>query len=188
MANQYGFFFTRDNLVIRLPINPDSFPVSRENNNSTYNVLGIGDVTVPRVPKQKTISISSFFPGRPAPYALNTGGFKPPEFYINFFQSAMDDGVPILFTPVRYYENGEPFMTGDTGFPVLVSSFETEEKGGETGDFYYSLELTEWRDFSPQVLVIEKPEEEKEEETKASEEKTRDIPPAQLYVGCMVKA
>lgn len=185
MANNWGLFFTRDNLVIRLPVNPETFPVTKEGDNSDYNVLGLGAVTVPRIPKQKTISISSFFPGRNAFYVLNSGNFEPPEFYINFFEAAMNDRVPILYTPVRYYENGEPYFTGDSGFQVLVSSFSYEERAGETGDFYYTLELKEYRDYSHKVMTIEKTNEEKQ---KATAEKTRDIPPKQLYVGCTVKA
>lgn len=114
---------------------------------------------------------------------LTSGDFREPEFYINFFQSAMDDRVPILYTPVRYYEDGTPFMTGDTGALVLVSSFSTEERGGETGDFYYELTLTEYRDYSPQTVVIQ-PRSAGTVQT-ATPEITRDIPGDQLYVGCV---
>lgn len=184
MAIKWGLFFTRDNLVIRLPMNPEVLPVTKEGDNADYNVLGLGAITTPRTPKPKTIPISGFFPGRNAFYVLNSGQFEPPEFYISFFESAMNDCVPILYTPVRYYENGEPYFTGDSGFPVLVSSFQYEERAGFTGDFYFSLELTEYRDYSHKVLTIEK----KKDEKAATAEKTRDIPPAQLYVGCTVIA
>lgn len=185
MAILWGLFFTRDDLVIRLPMNPETLPVTKEGDNTEYNVLGLGAVTVPRKPKQKTISISGFFPGRNAFYVLNSGDFKPPEFYIDFFESAMNDGVSILYTPVRYYENGEPFFTSDAGFPVLVSNFQYNEKAGETGDFFYTLDLIEDRDISPKIVTIEK---KNENEEKATAEKTRPIPPAQLYVGCTVTA
>lgn len=185
MAIQYGLFFTRDETVIRLPINPSKLPVEKDGDNEDYNVLGIGPITVPRIPKPREVNISGFFPGRPAPYVITTGNFKEPEFYIDFFSQAMDDGVPILYTPVRYYENGEPFMTGDTGFPVLVSDFQYEERGGETGDFYYELTLTEYRDYSPQMLKIEKPQS-PEKPPEASAEPTRTIPPKEIYVGATV--
>ena len=144
-SNDFGLFFTRDNTVIRLPVNPDKLPVARELDTDEYNVMGIGQIMVARTPNLRTLTISSFFPGRIAPYVLTSGRFEPPEFYIQFFESAMNDGVPILYTPVRYYENGQPFMTGDAGFQVFVTSFSTEERGAETGDFYYDLELTSVR-------------------------------------------
>ena len=151
-VNNFGLFFTRDGTVIRLPVNPEKLPVARDNDNSEYNVLGIGPIMIPRIPKLREVTISSFFPGREFSGSNQWGAFHPPEYYIQFFESAMNDKAPIIYTPVRYYENGEPFMTGDTGFEVLVTQFNTEERGGETGDFYYDLTLTEYRDYTPQSL------------------------------------
>ena len=182
MANNFGLFFTRDGQVIRLPVNPEQLPVEKDNANDDYNVLGIGPIMVPRTPKQRVVTISSFFPGRSFPGVLTSNGFQPPEFYINFFNSAMDEKAVILYTPVRYYENGTPFMQSDTGFQVLVTSFTYTEKGGETGDFYYDLELTEYRDYSPQAMQIQTAATSTTPAT-VSTEKQRDIPQGQIVVG-----
>lgn len=191
MANNFGLFFTRDGLVLRLPVNPAKLPQEKSGDNQSYNVLGIGPITVPRIPKPKEVKISSFFPGRPAPYVLTAGDFREPEFYISFFQRAMDDKVPILYTPVRYYEDGAPYMTGDTGFQVLVSDFSFEERGGETGDFYYDLALTEYRDYSPQTITLQQiasTTQNAPAPMTATAEVTREIPAGQLYVGCTAQA
>ena len=187
MANNFGLFFTRDGTVIRLPFNPDTLPVVKDNDNGNYNVLGIGPIMVPRIPKLREVTISSFFPGREFPGVLTSGGFQPPEFYIQFFESAMDEKAPILYTPVRYYENGEPFMTQDTGFQVLVTSFTYEERGGETGDFYYDLTVTEYRDYSPQSMEIQQ-QGTQNTPAVATTEKARDIPQGQLVVGSVCVA
>ena len=84
MANNFGLFFTRDGSVIRLPVNPEQLPVEKDNANDEYNVLGIGPIMVPRIPKLRVVTISSFFPGRLFPGVLTSNGFQPPEFYINF--------------------------------------------------------------------------------------------------------
>lgn len=152
--NNFGLFFTRDSAVVRLPVNPEKLPVALDNDNSEYNVLGIGPIMVPRIPALKEITISSYFPGRAFSGVLTSGGFQPPEFYIQFFESAMQDKATLLYTPVRYYEDGTPFYTSDAGLEVLVTQFSTEERGGETGDFYYDLVLTEYRDYSPQMVQI----------------------------------
>lgn len=186
MANNFGLFFTRDDTVIRLPVNPENLPVAKTNDNSEYNVLSLGPIMVPRIPKLRQVTISSYFPGREFPGVLTSGGFQPPEFYLNFFQSAMDDKVPILYTPVRYYENGESFLTGDTGFHVLVTEFSTEEKGGETGDFYYDLELTEYRDYSPTIVDIS-PSDMPGAYT-GTAEPAREVPQNQLVVGSVCTA
>lgn len=179
--NNFGLFFTRDSTIIRLPVNPEKLPVERNNANNDYNVLGIGPIMVPRIPELRVVNISSFFPGRPFSGVLNAGEFQPPEFYIQFFESAMNDKAPILYTPVRYYENGEPFMSGDTGFEVLVTQFTTEERGGETGDFYYDLELTEYRDYTPQNLQVK--QRSAGTPAIATTEPSRSIPQGQLVVG-----
>lgn len=181
MPNNFGLFFTRNGTVIRLPINPEKLPVERGNENDDYNVLGIGPIMVPRDPPLRVVSISSFFPGRLSPMVLTPNEFQEPEFYIQFFESAMKDKVPILYTPVRYYEDGTPFMTGDTGFQVLVTQFDTEERGGETGDFYYDLELTEYKDYSPQTMQIQ--QQPTGQPAEATTEKTREIPAGQIVVG-----
>ena len=182
MVNNFGLFFTRDGTVIRLPVNPEKLPVARDNANDDYNVLGIGPIMVPRIPALKEITISSFFPGRPFSGVLTSGGFEPPEFYIQFFESAMNDKAPILYTPVRYYENGEPFMTGDPGMTCLVTQFNTEERGGETGDFYYDLTLTEYRDYSPGTIQV-KTVATASAPAVVTTEPSRDIPQGQLVVG-----
>lgn len=189
--NNYGLFFTRDGTVIRLPVNPEKMPVSRGTNNDEYDVLSIGPIMVPRLPSLKTIEISSFFPGRPFTGVLTAGAFQPPEFYINFFQSAMQDRVPILYTPVRYYENGEPYMTGDTGFQVLVTQFDTEERGGETGDFYYTLGLTEYKDYSPSKVTVQPQKVQTasvQSSAVATTEPSRPLPTGQIVVGSVCVA
>ena len=185
-VNNFGLFFTRDGTVLRLPVTPEKLPVARDNANDDYNVLGIGPIMVPRIPKLKVVTISSFFPGRPFSGVLTPNQFLEPEAYIQFFESAMNDKAVILYTPVRYYENGEPFFTGDTGFQCLVTNFNTEERGGETGDFYYDLEITEYRDYSPGTLQVKQTS--PSLPATVTTEPSRDIPQGQLYVGALAVA
>lgn len=182
MANNFGLFFARDNVVIRLPVNPEKLPVERDNENDDYNVLGIGPIMVPRTPSLRVVTISSYFPGRVFPGVLTSGRFEPPEFYINFFESAMKDKVPIVYTVSRFYEDGTPFMTGDTGMTVLVTQFNTEERGGETGDFYYDLTITEYKDYTPQTFQIQQPSTDGQAAV-VTTEPSRKIPSGQLYAG-----
>lgn len=181
-VNHFGLFFTRDDTVLRLPVNPEKLPVAREADNGAYNVLGVGPIMVPRTPKQREVTISSFFPGRVFSGVLTPNEFKTPEFYIDFFEQAMNEKAVLLYTPVRYYENGEPFMTGDEGFQALVTQFNTEERGGETGDFYYDLTLTEYRDYSPQGMQVQS--QKSGAPASVTAQPARDIPQGQLYVGC----
>lgn len=154
MANYYGIFFSYGNTVIRLPINPSEVPTAFEGNNETLNVLGLGDVTITRKPKQKVIEFDSYFPARADRSVLTRGGFKEPEFYIQFFEAALKEGRVLTYTPVRKTEDGSAYDVQDSGFKCTVESFSAVEKGGETGDFYYSLTIKEWRDYSPQRVQV----------------------------------
>lgn len=153
MPNNFGLYFSGSGGVVRLPVNPSKLPDEKDNENGEYNVLGIGPIMIPRTPKLRVVSISSFFPGRNIP-GLVVGTFQPPDYYVSFFQSAMDNRSVLVYTPVRYYPDGTPFMTGATGFECLVTKFTHEDRGGEVGDIYYDLEITEYRDYRPISMQI----------------------------------
>lgn len=147
MENKYGLYLSREGITLRLPVNPESYKISRDNDNAEYNVLGVGPIMVPRTPKLQAVAWSGLLPGRAELGAVVTGGrFQPPQFYIEFLQRAMDERARVRFVANRYTEDGTPIF--DTNMEVLVTSFHTEERGGETGDFYYELGLTEYRDYS----------------------------------------
>lgn len=150
MPNFYSIYFTRNGEVVRLPHNPEKLPETRSASNGEYNVLGLGPVMVPRTPNLKELTISGYFPGT----LSSSLTYHPPEYFINFFTSAMNAREPILYTPVRINELGVPFSLSDPGYYVLVTDFKTEERGGETGDFYYDLTLKEWRDYAPNRVQI----------------------------------
>lgn len=190
MRIDYGIFFTIEGTVFRLPHNPEKLPVTKDNENGEYNVLGIGPITIPRIPKQQEVTISGYFPGRVDGYTVTPNGFQEPEFYIQQFQRAMDEKLVITYTPVRYYEDGTPFFTSDEGFQCIVTGFTYEERGGETGDFYYDLTIREWRDYSPQAVTAKQETSPTtgEATTVLTQEPSRDIPQGQLTVGATVIA
>lgn len=187
MVNNYGIFFSYGGKVLRLPINPEEVPVARESNNTEYNVLGVGDINVPRTPKLKQISLSGVFPGRISAIVHTPNGFATPEKYMKFFQEAMDGKRIIRYTPVRYLENGQPYNTSDTGFDCTVESFTTSEKGGEPGDFYYELTIKEYRDFLPRsVKTVQQPNAAGTLTPVITSEPTRSVPKSQIVVGSTV--
>ena len=154
MPNFYSIYFTRNGEVVRLPHNPEKLPETRSASNGEYNVLGLGPVMVPRTPNLRELTISGYFPGALSSSLTSLLTYHPPEYFINFFTSAMNAREPILYTPVRINELGVPFSLSDPGYYVLVTDFKTEERGGETGDFYYDLTLKEWRDYAPNRVQI----------------------------------
>lgn len=181
MANNYGLYVSGSGQSLRIPVNPEKYPIEKNNENGEYNVLGIGPIMIPRIPKLQVISWEGMLPGRDSdPYLSQwAGGWNPPQTYIDFFQAAMDSLEPIQFVANRYMENGETIF--DTNLEVLVTSFTFEERGGETGDFYYSVELTEYRDYSPITISVGAG-------GTATAESARSVPSGELTVGCTVIA
>lgn len=180
MENKYGLYLSREGTTVRLPVNPESYQIAKDNDNAEYNVLGVGPIMVARTPKLQVVSWSGLFPGRDDLDAvLTSGGFQPPKFYIDFLNKAMDERASCRFVANRYMEDGTPIF--DTNMAVLVTSFHSEERGGETGDFYYEIELTEDRDHSAKTVTLQQPAADKPVEV--TSEPTRAVPTNQLTVG-----
>jgi len=180
MENKYGLYLSREGTTLRFPVNPESYQIAKDSENGAYNVLGLGPILIPRTPKLQTVSWSGLLPGRDNLGAvLTSGGFQPPQFYIQFLQAAMDDKIPVRFVANRCMEDGT--LLFDTNMEVLVTRFDTEERGGETGDFYYDLTLTEYRDYAPKTVKLQPAS--GGEAVQATAEPTRAIPRGQFVVG-----
>jgi len=181
MENKYGLYLACEGTVIRLPVNPESYSITQDNDNGNYNVLGVGPIMIPRTPKLRMASWSGLLPGRADLGAvLTSGAFQPPKFYIDFLQTAMDEKQVLRFVANRCMEDGSAIF--DTNMEVLVTRFKAEERGGETGDFYYDIALSEYRDYSPKTVKLQ-PSAEAGQPVTATEETNRSIPKGQLTVG-----
>ena len=53
--------------------------------------------------------------------------------------------------PVRFLITGTDL---DINVRMGVETFDYEERAGELGDFYYSIKLSEWKDYSPRRIVL----------------------------------
>lgn len=170
---------------LRIPVNPEGYGVKYPGDTKTYNVLGLGEIIQPRIPKLFELSWDGVFPGgSDYPGVATRGRFQKPRFYIDAFLRYQKSRLPVWFTAVRVMEDGAPIF--DTKARVVVEDFSFEEKGGETGDFHYSVSLREYRDYKPQVGSVVAIEDEAAPMAAVVVDAQREIPPAQLYVGCKV--
>ena len=185
--NYYGLFFTLGTKIIRLPVNPETLPDSLPGNNETYNILGVGEVTALRRPKQRTVDIDGLFPARVESYVLTPNKFMKPEEYIKFFRDAMYNRSILVYTPVRYMEDGTPFATDDLGFRCTVENFEAQERGAETGDYYFTLSIKEYRDYSPQTVKVQVKNLAQTVQKTVTTTPTRSVPDDELVVGTPVQ-
>jgi hypothetical protein len=155
MAVQYGVYFVRNGQVVRLPVNPGEIPVEHPTENSRYNVLGTGEIIVPRIPNLRQISFEGFFPQNIEPFVLTKNGFQKAAFYVELFTGYMNDRKPVRLVINRVMEDGETLF--DTNMKVIVENFRAADRGGETGDIYYELHLSEHRPYGPQAVTITMP-------------------------------
>lgn len=129
--------------MLQLPILPEKLKVSSPGKNKTATVLGIGEVLL-RLKGLRSVSWDSFFPASSAPYV--TGSIITPVEAVRAIQSARDSREPVQFT-----------LSGsdlDINTQMGVEDFSYDERFGAVGDIYYSIKLSEWKDYSPRRLIL----------------------------------
>lgn len=130
---------------IIIPVLPSKLKVTSAGDNDTDTVLGLGEVLILRQKRLRTVSWGSFCPAHSAPYA--PGVITPPLELIRAIQTARD-----ALQPVRLLITGTDL---DINVRMGIESFDYEERSGELGDLYYSIKLSEWKDYSPRRIVLQ---------------------------------
>lgn len=175
----YGLYFTGSGSTIRMPVNPEQYTIEYNGDNQNHNVLDIGEIVVPRIPALTKVSWDGLLPGDAnRPYVVTAGDFKTPDFYIDRITGYQKNQTIIRFIANRYNEQGS--ILTDTNIKVIVSDFSVNERGGETGDFYYTISLQQYRDYKPQTVNITLPT---ATTATAIVTEQREIPNTQICVG-----
>lgn len=144
----YRFYFgLLDNSEeeILLPVNPEEVNVTQSGDTETYSIYQFGDVVKSGNRKLLKLSISSFFPLEDAPYVM-TERLDHPSVYINKLYSWKQSNKVITFKVTGGY------------YPIdrlwLIEDYEINEKAGEVGDIYYTISLTEYREFKARRIIL----------------------------------
>ena len=130
---------------IIIPVLPSKLKVTSAGDNDTDTVQGLGEVLILRQKRLRTVSWDSCCPAHSAPYA--PGVITPPLELIRAIQTARD-----ALQPVRLLITGTDL---DINVRMGIESFDYEERSGELGDLYYSIKLSEWKDYSPRRIVLQ---------------------------------
>ena len=163
---------------VKLPVNPEEIEIKNPTDHKTYDVIGVGEIVVPRKPSLKEVSWESFFPGdRQAVYV--NGVAKSPSYYLKYFEKALKKKQICRLIITR--SGGS-----DTNMKCIVSNFETKDKGGEPKDIYYSLDLQEYRSYAPKIVSILKTPATGQASAEASTETPRAVESPVLRVGAAV--
>jgi hypothetical protein len=141
------FFFEYNNQVVQLPVNPEEIMINSSGNNTTSEIVKLGEINLLRQKKLERLAIECFLPmDANAPYVLTKGKFEKPQFYIDFFEKIRKEKKPFRF------------IISDTKINMLAA-IEDLEYGLKAGDddIHYSISLKEYRPFSSKVVKIKLP-------------------------------
>lgn len=145
MSGGYALTLTLGDTALRLPVLPEKLEVSSAGKNEIVTVLGLGEVLRLKRPGLRTVAWEGVFPLRAAPYTGAEAPVNPPEA-VRAIQKAREDCRPVALE----LSGGGLDVNGSFG----IGDFDCEERGGEPGDIYYTIELTAWVDHTAQKLVL----------------------------------
>lgn len=179
---------------IKLPVNPQEISVVYDGDNTQYNLIGLGETVIPRTPKLATVKISSFFPSADRFIAGTTSNTiidgriqsvrYEPRTYIEFFHRLQTEKKTFQLIINRF--DGDKAMF-DTTFEAVVSSFTITDKGGESGDVYFDLDIQEYRNTAPTTVEIRNVDD-KTDTTYLVTTKQRSVNESEFIVGDLVVA
>lgn len=145
----YKMALIASGVEIPIPVLPAELTVTSAGKNEKTTVLKLGEIVIPRKKGLLTVAWESFFPAHAAPFT--TGNLMDPADAIQQIQRARDKQKPIRLLLIG--------TDLDINTSMLIDSFEYKEKGGEVGDIYYSIKLTEYKEYSPSKITLPSPEE-----------------------------
>lgn len=159
--------------LYQFPINPAKLELARTAPQDTFDIIGLGQITNPKMPNLRVIKWTSYFPQEMSAY---TGAAQTPQDFVEALNEAMDSKEVCTLTIRR--KTG-----GDSVLNVVITTFSPADVGGTPNDVDYTIEFKEWRDYSPIVLDVTTDE----AKPKAKKKKQRKTEPV-IAVGATVVA
>lgn len=149
-TTDYSIFISGSSGNMRLPVNPEEYTIRYPDDHVIYNVLDIGEVIQPRLPGLRVIEWEGYLPGNLSQPEVVSD--VEPDDFIDAITGYMKKQTKVRFIASRVQESGRYIF--DTNIKVVVTNFEQTERGGETGDFYYLIQLTEYKDFTAELVAL----------------------------------
>ena len=143
---QMWLTYNAENEKLRIPVLPEKFVVAIGSNNSSVDVVGLGEIIVKQARPAYQFTFSSFFPAGTFP-GLTVSSPPAPLDCVNKIKSWLEGDKPIhlILTNVGI----DTFCT--------IESFSYYEQGGDVGTIYYDLTLKEYREIAVKQVKIEQP-------------------------------
>lgn len=172
-----GIFIEYDGRVVQIPVNPATFKVDTDGNNTTAEIIALGEVMIPKKKKLCKIKWDSFFPyGSWHPFVRTSGDFQSAKFYLDFLDKIRDDCKPCHLT-----------VTG-IGFDddVVIESFDYYHQAGDHEDTYYSIEFKRYQTHTVSILSSPDSEQKTTSVGTAVPNASVSLEPKEITIGCDV--
>lgn len=141
---KYAMALILDGKELIFPVLPEKLKVTSSGKNEKTTVLKLGEISILRAKGLRSVAWDCFFPANDAPYV--TGNIVQPIEFVRMIQAARDKEQPLRFLLVG--------TDLDINTRVGIETFDYEERAGELGDLYYSMKLTEWKDYAPRRIIL----------------------------------
>ena len=126
--------FARRGQSIILPVNPiDELEMNIPGNEGTEEVLGTGEINIPKKRRLATFSIKSLFPGD-----------QNPLVYTTFIENWRNSLEPARFTAVGL----------GIDLDVRVTNFRYSIKGADVKTYWYTIDLREYRAYGAKEITV----------------------------------
>ena len=141
-SSTVAFYFEYEGRTEKLPVNPSVLPISRAGDNESADIIGYGEITIPKRPKLTDITIEGVFPySADRPKIETVTNFKTPDFYVVFFDEIRENKKPL-----RFVASG----LGISGL-FTIENFEFKYMAAGA-DVQYTLALKEYRPYEARLL------------------------------------
>lgn len=123
---------------IHFPVNPERVMCNTGNRTITFDVISLGEISLPRGRVPARFSFEGFFPGEARRNNPNVKSWRATKELVGILSAWRNEGTKLRLLVTETPINHDVYFDGD-------GSFEHEWRGGH-GDCWYSLRLVEARE------------------------------------------
>lgn len=155
MSDEYGIFFDLEGVIIRIPVNPAEFTEKTKSGNKTYDLVNLGEINILKDIPLRDLSFKSILPDSPNyPWVVTKNQFEYPSFYLTKFREYKESKKPVRFIITRKSSSNTDIQTN---MLVTIEDYTAIETAGSLGQWEYSLNLKEYREYSFKKLTVQNP-------------------------------
>lgn len=148
--------------TFQFPVLPEKIQITRDAQNETVSVAGLGEITIIQNPAQKVYEWSAHFPAHRHQGSIENP--EAPQKYVDLIEKWQASGKPPKFV-ITASDKGTKKSQVNTY--CTIEGFTYHEEGGDPDTLYYTIQLKEYREIAVRTTKIKgkKPAKKTEEKT-----------------------